>query len=235
MSTQHSSFVAPFRVPLVRWLLALTLLEGVAVAAYLLFSPVHVESLRYVLYPFVWINVGVAAVLLTTPPQTTGRLRLVAGIAAVAYFVVLAVLAGLISVNLGALFGGGHTHAAGGHPTGWQFSLAAPGWGPRVGYATELFSVVFIPYRVVGFLALAYLVYAALVDTVRTALSGTLGIVSCVGCTFSIAAGLSAGLAGGTGVVSALRVLSVDLSTVVFVAAVAILVWRPSGSRASER
>ncbi|WP_416839820.1 hypothetical protein [Haloferax sp. DFSO52] len=235
MSTQYAPLTDTLRVPVVRWLLILSVAEAAALAVYLLFTPVHVDSLRYVLYPFIWINVGIAAVLVTTPSTPSRRLRLFAGVIAVAYFLVLATLAGLISVNVSALVGsGGHMHAAGGHPTGFQFSLAAPGWGPRLGYASDAFSVVFIPYRVIGFLALSYLIYAALVETARTALSGTLGVISCVGCTFSLAAGFSAGLAGGTGFLSALRVLSVDFSTVVFVAAVVLLVYRPSADGVAE-
>ncbi|WP_396612511.1 hypothetical protein ACH9L7_04345 [Haloferax sp. S1W] len=234
MSTRDAVSFAPLRIPLVRWLLVLLWVESLAVAAYLVVTPVHVDDVRYVVYPFVWINVGVAAVLWTTLPETNRQLRLVAGVVAVAYFFLLAALSGLVSVDFGALLGsgahaaGGHTHAAGGHPTGWQFSLAAPGWGPRFGYSSGALSVAFIPYRVVGYLALSYLVYAAVLDTARAALSGTLGLVSCVGCTFPIVTGLSAGLAGGTGVASALQTLSVDLSTVVFVAAVAVLVFRPN-------
>ncbi|KAB1194150.1 hypothetical protein GJR96_12200 [Haloferax sp. MBLA0076] len=228
MSTRHVGLTAPLRVPVVRWLVVLCWVEALAVSVYLLATPVRVESLRYVLYPFVWINVGFAAVLWTNPPETSRRLELVAGTVAIAYFFVLAGLAGLVSVDFSALLGGGHAHAGSGHTMGWQFTLTAPGWGPRFGYTGDVVSAAFVPYRVVGYLALSYLVYAAVLDTARTVLSGALGLVSCIGCTFPVVAGLTAGLAGGTGVVSALQTLSIDLSTVVFVAAVVVLAFRPS-------
>ncbi|MCO8268907.1 hypothetical protein NKF06_20615, partial [Haloferax sp. AB510] len=160
---------------------------------------------------------------------------LVAGAVAAAYFFVLASLAGLVSVDLAALLGGTHGHTTAHHQTGWQFSLAAPGWGPRVGYAGEVVSATFVPYRVAGYLALAYLVYAAVLDAAKSALSGALGLVSCVGCTFPLVSGLAAGAAGGTGVVSALQALSVDISTLVFVAAVALLAFGPSLAERARR
>ncbi|EMA01220.1 DUF7546 family protein [Haloferax denitrificans] len=236
MATSYAGRLDPRHAPRLWWLAALCWVEALAVGAYLSAAPERVESLRYLLYPLVWITVGAAAVLWTDPPRASGRARLVAGAVAVAYFVVLASLAGLVSVDLGALFGGSHGHvAAAHHPLGWQFSLAAPGWGPRVGYAGEVVSATFVPYRVAGYLALAYLVYAAVLDAAKRALSGALGLVSCVGCTVPLVGGLTAGAAGGTGVVSALRALSVDISTLVFVVAVALLAFGPALAERARR
>ncbi|MFC7203444.1 hypothetical protein ACFQJC_07965 [Haloferax namakaokahaiae] len=229
MTTKHRRFALALPSTTFKWLLVLLWFEALAVAAYLFATPVRVEQLRYVLYPFVWINVGLLAVLVTNPPTATWRARLVAGGLAVAYFLVLGSLAGMLSVNFDALLGSA-AHAAGHHQTGWQFTLGAPGWGPRVGYAGEAFSVMLVPYHVVGYLALSYLVYATILDTARAAVPGVLGLVSCVGCAFPLAGSLAAGAAGGTGLVSSLRILSVDLSTVVFVVAVAVLVFRPTAT-----
>jgi hypothetical protein len=77
-----------------------------------------------------------------------------------------------------------------------------------------------------GYLALAYLVYAAVLDLASAALSGLLGLGSCLSC-LPIVGSLAAGLAGGTGVVAAFAALSVDVSTAVFVASVALLALRP--------
>ena len=235
MATSDAGRLDPRHAPRLWWLAALCWVEALAVGAYLSTAPERVESLRYLLYPLVWITVGAAAVLWTDPSRASRRARLVAGAVAVAYFVVLASLAGLVSVDLAALLGGSHGHAAAHHPTGWQFSLAAPGWGPRVGYAGEVVSATFVPYRVAGYLALAYLVYAAVLDAAKSALSGALGLVSCVGCTVPLVGGLAAGTAGGTGVVSALRALSVDISTLVFVVAVALLALGPSLTKQARR
>ncbi|RDZ45394.1 hypothetical protein C5B91_06615 [Haloferax sp. Atlit-10N] len=236
MATSYAGRLDPRHVPRLWWLATLCWAEALALGAYFYAAPERVESLRYLFYPFVWITVGAAAVLWTDPPRASGRARLVAGAVAVAYFFVLASLAGLVSVDFAALLGGSHGHAATAHhPTGWQFSLAAPGWGPRVGYAGEVVSATFVPYRVAGYLALAYLVYAAVLDAAKSALSGALGLVSCVGCTFPLVGGLVAGAAGGTGVVSALRALSVDISTLVFVAAAALLAFGPSLAERARR
>ncbi|POG57143.1 DUF7546 family protein [Haloferax marisrubri] len=235
MATSYAGRLDPRHAPRLWWLAALCWVEALAVGAYLSAAPERVESVRYLFYPFVWITVGAAAVLWTDPPQASGRARLVAGAVAGAYFFVLASLAGLVAVDLAGLLGGSNGHAVAYHSTGWQFSLAAPGWGPRVGYAGEVVSATFVPYRVAGYLALAYLVYAAVLDAAKRALSGALGLVSCVGCTFPLVGGLAAGAAGGTGVVSALRALSVDISTLVFVAAVALLAFGPSLAERARR
>ncbi|ELZ98779.1 hypothetical protein C440_00445 [Haloferax mucosum ATCC BAA-1512] len=229
MALSYTGRTEARQIPTTWWLAALCWFELLAVAAYLHAAPVRVDELRYVIYPFVWINVGIAALCWTERPTADRRVELVAGVVAVAYFFVLAFLAGLLSVNVGALVGDGHVRAAGhaGGPAGWQFALGAPGWGPRVGYAGTVVSATVVPYRVVGYLALSYLVYVATLDAARTALSGALGLVTCVGCTVPLVGGLAAGAAGGTGVVSALRVLSVDVSTAVFVVAVGALMYGP--------
>lgn len=205
--------------PAVRWLLVLAWFEALAVVGYLALTGATVQSVRYVLYPFVWINVGALAVLRVSPPSAGRRTRLAAGGVAALYFLALAALSGLVGLELGA-----HTHA---HVHGLQVTMAAPGWGPRVGYAGSLVTLNFVPYRVVGYLAVTYLVYAALLDAAEAAVTGLLGVGSCIGCAFSLAAG-AAGVAGGTGgVAAALAVVSVDLSTAAYVAAVALLVVRP--------
>ena len=205
--------------PAVRWLLVLAWFEALAVVGYLALTGATVQSVRYVLYPFVWINVGVLAVLRVSPPSAGRRTRLAAGGVAALYFLALAALSGLVGLELG-----GHTHA---HVHGLQVTMAAPGWGPRVGYAGSLVTLNFVPYRVVGYLAVTYLVYAALLDAAEAAVTGLLGVGSCIGCAFSLAAG-AAGVAGGTGgVAAALAAFSVDLSTLAYVAAVALLVVRP--------
>lgn len=202
--------------PAVRWLLVLVWFEALAVVGYLALTGATVQRVRYVLYPFVWINVGALAVLRVSPPSAGRRTRLAAGVVAALYFLALAALSGLVGLELGA-----HTHT---HVHGLQVTMAAPGWGPRVGYAGSLVTLNFVPYRVVGYLAVTYLVYAALLDAATAALSGLLGVGACIGCAFSLAAGA----AGGTGgVAAALATASVDLSTLAYVAAVALLVVRP--------
>ncbi|AUV80761.1 hypothetical protein C2R22_03070 [Salinigranum rubrum] len=218
------------------WLTLLVTVEAAGLVGYLLLSNTGVESVRYLLYPFVWINVGVVGVVHVTPRATSRRAQTVAGILAGLYFLVLAGLAGLVSVDLAGLLGTaghhGHSHAHA-HVHGLQVTMTVPGWGPRVGYAGAGFTVNLVPFRVIGYLALAYLVYAALCDLAGAAVSGVLGLGSCLSCTLPIAGSLSAGLVGGAGVVAALSALSVDLSTAVFVGSVLLLAFRPSIGGAS--
>lgn len=182
-------------------------------------------ALRYALYPFLWIDVGLLAAIGVSVPSAGPRVRWAAGVGAVGYFLLLAVVSGLLSVELGA--GHGHAHA---HPLGFQFVPSAPGWGPRLGYAGEAFHVAFVPYRVIGYLCLSYLLYAALLDARRSPLPGILGLAACVGCTFPIVAPLVGGVLGGSAALAgAAADHSVDLSTAAFLAAVALLYWRPGG------
>ncbi|WP_313693281.1 DUF7546 family protein [Halorarum halobium] len=203
------------------WLLGLVALELLSAVAYFGLTSAQVTSVRYVVYPFVWITVGVWAVTAVDVSADAPRShRVAAAVLAAAYFLVLAWLAGLVSVYS---LGPGHSHS---HLNGLQVAMVQPGWGPRVAYVTHVFHVYFVPYRAIGFLALAYLVYATVLDATGAALSGALGLVACVGCTFPIVAGLAAGVVG-PGVAAAVTDYSVDLSTAVFLAAVALLVVRP--------
>jgi len=142
------------------------------------------------------------------------RVRLVAAGLGTAYFLALGLLSGLVGPELG------HTHS---HVSGLQVTLAAPGWGPRVAYAGSLFTLNFIPYRVIGYLSLAYLVYATVINAGRGALSGLVGAASCVGCSLPLVESFAIGVAGWTGALTAAEPYSVDLSTLGFVIAVGLL------------
>ncbi|MFB6136391.1 MAG: hypothetical protein ABEJ04_06495 [Halobacteriaceae archaeon] len=199
---------------------ALVLLaEALSVAGYALLAPGRVTDIRYVVYPFVWTNAGLLAVWATSPPETTLRRGAAAAGVAAAYFFGLAYLTGLVG-----FYPPGTDHGA---LAGLQVATSPPGWGPRVAYVAETFHVYFVPYRVVGYLSLSYLVYAALADAVPGALSGVLGVGACVGCTFPLVAPALAGLLGGAVGFAAVSDLSVDLSTALFCLALAALYVRP--------
>jgi hypothetical protein len=237
---RHQTRVSPgtewLQRPELWWLTLLVTVEAVGLVGYLLLSNTEVGSVRYLLYPFVWINAGVVGVVHVTPRPADRRAQVVAGVLAGLYFLVLAGLAGLVSVDVASLLGTaghhahGHTHA---HVRGLQVTMTVPGWGPRVSYAGTGVTLNLVPFRVVGYLALSYLVYAALCDLASAAVSGLLGLGSCLSCTLPIVGSLSAGLVGGAGVVAALSTHSVDLSTAVFVGSVLLLALRPSLGGAS--
>jgi hypothetical protein len=201
-----------------RWIGAIVAAELLLLAAYFGITSAEATGVRYALYPFVWINVGLWAAWKVTPPIADRRARWVAAAVAGAYFLVLCIVAGLVSI------GGSPVPQAG----GTRLVMASPGWGPAVVYAGSTFQVAAVPYLVIGYLSLAYLVYVTLLEAANAAMSGVLGLVSCVGCTFPVIASLVAGVAGGSSALTAaVYALSIDLSTVVFVLAVALLYWRP--------
>lgn len=205
-------------VPL-RWV-AIVGVELLAVAAYFALTSATVTSVRYVLYPFVWINAGLWGVWQTDAPDGSMRDKGVAGIVAVGYLLLLFVVTGLLGFTSGDAV------------TGLRVSLASPGWGPLVSYLGPHVHVTLVPYRVVGYAALAYLVYAALLGPIRAALSGAVGLVSCISCSFSAILALVAGVTGGsTAAVSAVYGVAIDVSTAVFLVAVGLLVWTQRRNR----
>lgn len=169
------------------------------------------------LQPFIWINVGVLAVLTTAPPAaSTARRRL--GIAlAVGYFVVLSYFGGLWAL------GGMGTGTLG---VNW---LLPPGYSPRLFYDGVLVSATAEPYKLVGYAALAYLVYVTILDAAGSAISGVVGLFSCVSCSWPILGTIAASVFGGSSAIaSAAMEQAYPLSTLVFLSAVALLWWRPS-------
>jgi hypothetical protein len=202
-------------------LAAAVALEGVLVAGYFLATPGTVTVPRYVLYPFVWINAVLVAASRTPIPSAPPRRHLLAGALAAGYFLLLANWAGLIGLTVG-----GH------HPIpegilGVSVGAGSPGWG-RVRLITRTFYVSVVPYRVIGYLGLTYLVYAAIVDASGVVASGTLGFVSCLSCSAPIFASAVTGILGGwVTLMSTAIAYSVDISTVAFLASVALLYWRP--------
>lgn len=194
--------------------------ETVAVATYLLTAGV-VTAPRYLLYPFLWINLGLYAVVRARRPVAPGRRRTLAASVALAYALALALAAGLVGLPLVE-----HAHS---HPNGWQLSLSAPGWGPRVAYVLGEFHLYLVPYRVVGYAALSYLLYASLAEASLASGAGLIGLVSCVGCSLPLLASLTAG--AGAATLSAVGGLSLDVSTLAFLLALGLLWWPRRVSR----
>ncbi|WP_276300821.1 DUF7546 family protein [Halorussus lipolyticus] len=203
--------------------------ELILTAVYLLVSDATVTEWRYFVFPFVWINVSIWAFARTKPSGGSKRTRYLGAAIAVGYFFLLAYAGGLLKPGLVV-----HSHAGGAaaghtHATGWRVSWLPPGWGPAVSYIGSFVQLTLMPYKVVGYLALAYLVYDTVLDTAGSAVSGLLGLVSCVSCTWPVVATLAAGLAGsGTAVAAAASEWSYTLGTIAFVVTVVLLRWRPT-------
>lgn len=206
-----------------RWLAAVVVVEALMVLAYFRVADATVSTPRYVVYPLVWITVGLWAVAAADPPRASLRSRVVAGVVAYGYFVVLVVLAGLVG-----LVAGSDPHA----PLGFSIGMGSPGWGPRVGYISTTFYATLVPYQVVGYLALSYLVYVRILDATSAAAAGVLGFVSCIGCSFQIVASAVSGIAGGSSALTAAVYRApIDASTGVFLLSIGLLYFSPAVSR----
>jgi hypothetical protein len=167
-------------------------------------------------YPFVWLNVAALGLLKVRVPSAPTRRRLAAGTIAAGYFLLLAYAGGLVG--------------PGGRETGLRVVLAAlpPGWSPALLYGGAALKLALLPFKFVGYLVLAYLVYATVLDAAGSVVGGVVGLFSCVSCTLPVVAGVLSGFVGGsTALVTAASGQSYALSTVVFVVTVALLTWRP--------
>lgn len=189
------------------------LFELLLVLTYLAVTSATITEPRYVVYTFIWINVGLFAVSRTTLADRSRRVRAVALAVTGAYLLALLTVAGIVRFGVVSPVASG---------TGLRVSWAVPAWGPIVIYRNAVVQFVLVPFELVGYLSVAYLLYARLLDAVAGVLSGLLGLFSCVGCTVS----LLTPVVGATGF-GAVTALSWDLSTLVFLLTVALLYWAP--------
>jgi hypothetical protein len=170
------------------------------------------------------VNLAAWAVFTVDPPDASRRVRVAVLTVTAGYLLVLAYVGGVLDVtHLG------HSHSHGTARGLELFTSLPPGWGPTVVYDHAAFTLTLVPYQVVGYLALTYLVYVALLDFAAAALSGALGLLACASCSWPVFASLLAVVLGGA-VPTAVYSFTVDLATAAFVAAVVLLVWR-TGAR----
>ena len=194
--------------------------EFALVGTYLLVTDAAVLSVRYLLYPFVWINLAVLAVRAVDVPVPTDRRSIGAAAVAAGYLLVLAWTSGLV--------GGGS-----GGALSIRIAPAMPGWGPILLVGGPV-SLALVPFETIGYVALAALVYVGVDRAAAGVLSGLVGLVTCVSCVGPVVAAILSGLLGGTSTAAAgsasTTVLGVttgayayDLSTGLFVLTVAAL------------
>lgn len=200
--------------PLVRWTL-LFAVEGIILITYFAVTTASVSQYRYVLYPFVWINVSLWVAARVRPPETTRRRMVVGVVIAGGYLLVISILSGIVSLT-----------ATTGTPGGIGVSWVVPGWGPLVTYDGGVFDFALVPFEVIGYTILSYLVYVAAIGAMHTALSGTIGLASCVSCATPVLTTLVGGASGiQSSTISAAYRWSYDIGTVLFVVAVGLLFW----------
>ena len=229
MSTRLAAVTRPLSatgVPSRRLAVALAGLLGVEallLLAWLWVSPGGVTAPRYLLYPFVWIDASLLAVALVVGDARNRQ------DSAGSRPAVLPVLVGLGYAVL-LLWAGGLVGRGGGSGT-LTLLTAPPGWGPILLYDGTVRLAV-VPFKLVGYLVLAWLVALVVAAAGRPLVSGALGLVTCVGCTGPLVLALVAALGGGSVTAyAAVSDLSYDLSTLVFLVSLAGVTWSVLRSR----
>jgi hypothetical protein len=204
---------------------ALVAVEVLVVVVYLLVAPVYPTRPLYYAVPFVWINAALWGVARADPAAGSHRDGTVAVVLALAYLGVLGYAGGLWGPGLGP-------RATGLRVATWSLP---PGWGPALLYGGERVVLALLPFKLIGYAALSYLVYATVIDASSSAAAGLLGLLSCVSCTLPVLAALVSGVVGGAGALaSAALAQSYPLSTVVYVLTVGLLVYRPGAGSFSR-
>lgn len=197
----------------------------IALEAALVMTYVTLQDARlglFHVYPFVWINLGGWILWRTSSPAADRRRRLFAGTVATAYFLILGYAGGLYSPVFG--HPDGHLEQL----QGLEVALAVPpGYGPALFYTGSTLSLSLSPYLLVGYVALAYLVYVTVLDAVDAATPGVLGMFACIGCSWPILASLFGGAGASGAMATTIYAQAYELSTIAFVLTVALLYWRP--------
>jgi hypothetical protein len=200
---------------------AILYIEVMALTGYWLFGDtVSVSDPRFALYGLLWVNVSLWVFRRTDVPDASRSTLVRAGAVALGYLALLAYTGGVVAPGIPGTFD---------YAAGFSVLWLPPGWGPAVTFKTEFVRLILMPAKVIGYLALTYLVFVTVVDVSGSAVSGLLGLFSCVSCSWPILASVgTAALGGGSFVAAATSTYAYGVSTAVFLVTVALLAWRPS-------
>lgn len=200
-------------------LLAVQLFAGLT---YAVLVDVAIQNFRYYLIPFIWITIGIMAVWHTEPVKRNTKHMALGAILAASYFLLILYLSGMIGPTTAAI-----EAATGFTPISveWQHSLR---WGPILIYSGRWLAATIIPYQIIGYLALTYLIYAAILDLSRSATAGIIGLAPCPGCAAPVLTSLLAGAAGTSSAFVVLIEYTYEIATVLFVGGVGLLNWQPT-------
>ena len=188
-----------------------------ALAVYLVLTPVTLSSYRLIGYGLIWLNVSVWVVVNSQPAASSPAVRRRARLIAAGYFGLLLFAGGVIGAGIG--------DAA----TGFRIAWLPFGFGPAALYSGAVVTINLIPIYLLGYGALAYLVYVTVTDAAGSAAAGLIGLFSCVSCSWPIVASFASAVTGsGSILVASALQISYGLSTAVFVLTAALLYWRPT-------
>lgn len=196
------------------------------IQAYLVFTYVSITNRDggvdlFVLVPWIWINVSMWVFYRIDVSTISGNDRLVPGLIAGGYFAILLLVSG--TVGLGTTFSESVPQ------TNLRLVLfeVPPGWTPTLIYAGEYIRLALRPPLLVGYAAIAYLLYATVARAGRGVIGGIVGLFSCVGCMVPVVVSIIGAVTGGTagylqpGNVAAIS--GYEVSTTVFLATIVIL------------
>ncbi len=187
-------------------------IELVIVWIYFLLSSSQPTDLRYLAYPFIWINTSVWVVYKTEHISSENKyITVLVLFISIFYFLVLLYIPGLIGFS---------TQKS---TEGLYLSIVTPGWGPIISYTGNLIQFTIIPFQVIGYLSISYLIYISLLNTTKSSIvGGLLGLFTCVGCVTPIFASLLGFLGGGlTSLTTSAYSFSYDIGTIIFL----ITIW----------
>ncbi|NHX36311.1 MULTISPECIES: DUF7546 family protein [Halolamina] len=206
--------------PLRTAVLALGVQSALALA-YLGLTDAGLTAPTMLAVPFVWVTVAVVAVRHADRPRVGRVSRWIAGGIGAAYALGLGWLTGAVG-------------AAANAGTSADLLLLPPGWGPLFRYSGSQVALTLIPYRLVGIVALGYLVSLALRDVVDEGLSvgvgGVVALGSCASCALPLVASAAGALGGaglGVGAAPTVGGGTYLLGTAAFVLAAWVLAARP--------
>ncbi len=201
---------------------ALVAVQVLAAVLYGLVFGTSLLSLHVFLLPFVWITVSVVTIWYTDPVSRGWKPTAFAGAVAVGYLSLFLWLSGTIGFTPSQLEP--VTGSLGfGVDAGRSF-----GWGPIIYYSGEWIGARLIPYQLIGYVSLSYMVYLAVLDVTRSAGAGTIGLILCPGCAAAAFVPAFGGIAGVSAALTIFLQFSYEIATVMFVVAMGWLYYQPS-------
>jgi hypothetical protein len=201
---------------------ALVALQVLVAVLYGVAFGITLRGLHIFLLPFVWTTVSAVTLWYTEPVSRGWKPTAFAGAVAVGYLTLFLWLSGTIGFTPSQL-----EPITG--PLGFGIDAGRSlGWGPIIYYSGEWVGARIIPYQVIGYLSLSYMVYLAVLDVTRSAGAGTLGLVLCPGCAAAAFVPAFGGIAGVSAALSVFLQFSYEIATVMFVVAMGWLYYQPS-------
>ena len=179
-----------------------------ATASYVSVQQPTLTDARVLVYPTLWSTAGIVSAVWVDRTVRVRPRRWLGVVVGVGYTLALCWVSGIVGASAGM-------------PTS-QLVLTLPGWGPILLYDNGLVSLSIVPFKLVAYLCLGYIV-AVLVAAAGSARTAALGLASCVSCAAPLLLAV-AGLFGGTQATTMVASAGYDLATIVLVVTFGLLV-----------